>query len=176
MPDVSFTLNGRPTTAAYEKGMHFLEVLREECGVTSPKDGCAPQGYCGCCAILVNGRPVLACLRKPDQMAGMQVTTLEGVAEAKRRVLAQAFVAEGAIQCGYCIPGIVARASALLDDGRARDPEAVRKALDGHLCRCTGYSRIVDAIRTAGDAWAERPELTLYSGEPTLRLVYHHSF
>ncbi|MDH3497161.1 MAG: selenium-dependent xanthine dehydrogenase [Gemmatimonadota bacterium] len=159
MPDVSFTLNGRPTTAAYEKGMHFLEVLREECGVTSPKDGCAPQGYCGCCAILVNGRPVLACLRKPDQMAGMQVTTLEGVAEAKRRVLAQAFVAEGAIQCGYCIPGIVARASALLDDGRARDPEAVRKALDGHLCRCTGYSRIVDAIRTAGDAWAERRQV-----------------
>ncbi len=159
MPDVSFTLNGRPTTATYEDGMHFLEVLREECGVTSPKDGCAPQGYCGCCAILVNDRPVLACLRRPDQMAGTQVTTLEGVAEAKRRVLAQAFVAEGAIQCGYCIPGIVARASALLDDGRARDPEAVRKALDGHLCRCTGYSRIVDAIRTAGDAWAEQRDV-----------------
>ncbi len=159
MPDVSFTLNGRPTTATYEDGMHFLEVLREECGVTSPKDGCAPQGYCGCCAILVNDRPVLACLRRPDQMAGTQVTTLEGIAEAKRRVLAQAFVAEGAIQCGYCIPGIVARASALLDDGRARDPEAVRKALDGHLCRCTGYSRIVDAIRTAGDAWAEQRDV-----------------
>lgn len=154
MPDVSFTLNGRPTTASYEEGMHFLEVLREECGVTSPKDGCAPQGYCGCCTVLVNDRPVLACLRKPEQMAGTHVTTLEGVVDAKRRVLTQAFVAEGAIQCGYCIPGIVARAAALLDDGRARDPEAVRKALDGHLCRCTGYSRIVDAIRTAGEAWA----------------------
>ena len=112
MPNLSFTLNGRPTTVPFEEGMHFLEVLREECGVTSPKDGCAPQGHCGCCTILVDGRPVMACLRKPEQMAGKEVTTLEGLPEAKRRVLADAFVREGGIQCGFCIPGIVARASA----------------------------------------------------------------
>jgi xanthine dehydrogenase molybdenum-binding subunit len=153
MPEVSFKLNGRETAVTFEEGMHFLEVLREQCGITSPKDGCAPQGHCGCCAILVNGRPVLACLRRPEQMAGTEITTLEGLPEALRRVLAQAFVTEGAIQCGYCIPGIVARASALLKDGRARDPNAVRKALSGHLCRCTGYNRIVDAIQTAGEAW-----------------------
>ncbi|MDH3458802.1 MAG: molybdopterin-dependent oxidoreductase, partial [Gemmatimonadota bacterium] len=155
MPNVSFTLNGRPTNVPFEEGMHFLEVLREECGMTSPKDGCAPQGHCGCCTILVDGRPVMACLRRPEQMAGKEVTTLEGLSEAKRRVLAEAFVREGAIQCGFCIPGIVARASALLDDGRARDADAVRKALSGHLCRCTGYSRIVDAIQTAGEAWSD---------------------
>jgi aldehyde oxidoreductase len=155
MPHVSFTLNGRPTSVPFEEGMHFLEVLREECGITSPKDGCAPQGYCGCCTILVDGRPVLACLRKPEQMAGKEIITLEGLPEAKRRVLADAFVREGAIQCGFCTPGIVARASALLDDGRARDTDAVRKALSGHLCRCTGYSRIVDAIQTAGDVWSD---------------------
>jgi aerobic-type carbon monoxide dehydrogenase small subunit (CoxS/CutS family) len=68
MPDVEFTLNGRPTRASYEAGMSFLEVLREECGLLSPKDGCSPQGSCGCCTILVDGRPVLACLRKPEQM------------------------------------------------------------------------------------------------------------
>lgn len=150
MPDISFTLNGQPTTATYEDGMHFLEVLRDVCGVISPKDGCAPQGQCGCCAILVNERPVLACLRKPDHLNGADVTTLEGLPEVERQALSQAFVREGAIQCGYCIPGIVARASALLHGGRTEDPDAVRKALSAHLCRCTGYSRIVDAIQTAG--------------------------
>ncbi len=84
---LSFVLNGRQTAVHYEEGMHFLEVLREECGVTSPKDGCAPQGYCGCCAILVDGRPVLACRRKPEQMEGRAVVTLEGVPERTRACL-----------------------------------------------------------------------------------------
>ncbi|MBI3668422.1 MAG: selenium-dependent xanthine dehydrogenase [Acidobacteria bacterium] len=153
MPNVTFTLNGKETAAAYEPGMHFLEVLREECGILSPKDGCAPQGSCGCCAILVDGRPVLACLRKPEHMEGRQVVTLEGIPEERRRVLAEAFVREGAIQCGYCIPGIVVRASSLLEQGRADDRDAVAKALSGHLCRCTGYGRIIDAIQTAAEAW-----------------------
>ncbi len=155
MPNVTFSLNGKESTAAYEPGMHFLEVLREECGILSPKDGCAPQGSCGCCAILVDGRPVLACLRKPEQMAGREVVTLEGISEERRRVLAEAFVREGAIQCGYCIPGIVVRASSLLEQGRADDRDAVAKALSGHLCRCTGYGRIVDAIQTAAEAWKD---------------------
>jgi xanthine dehydrogenase molybdenum-binding subunit len=132
--------------------MHFLEVLREQCGITSLKDGCAPQGVCGCCTILVDGRPVLACRRKPPQMQGKQVTTLEGLPEEQRQLLAQAFVTEGAVQCGYCTPGIAMRAAALLQAGRARDRDAVRKALSGHLCRCTGYNRIVDAIQSAAEA------------------------
>ena len=154
MPEFTFTLNGSKTTASYEHGMHFLEVLREKCGITSPKDGCAPQGFCGCCTILVDGQPVLSCLRKPEQMAGRDVVTLEGISEESRRLLAQAFVREGAIQCGFCIPGIVIRAYALLRQGRAHDRDAIAKALSGHLCRCTGYSRILDAIQTAGEAWA----------------------
>ena len=154
MPKVSFTLNGKETTVPYETGMHFLEVLRDECGITSPKDGCAPQGYCGCCAVLVDQQPVLSCLRKPEQMEGREVVTLEGIPEAQRRVLAQAFVQDGAIQCGYCIPGIVVRASAMLEKCTTRNREAVAKALSGHLCRCTGYSRILDAIQTAGEAWS----------------------
>jgi len=153
MPNVSFTLNGKVTTARYELGMTFLEMLREECGILSAKDGCAPQGYCGCCAILVDGQAVLACLRKPEQMEGCNVTTLEGIPESARNVLAQAFVQEGAVQCGYCIPGIVVRAYSLLKRDRTADRDEVASALSGHLCRCTGYTRILDAIQTAGEAW-----------------------
>ncbi|MGD1146785.1 MAG: selenium-dependent xanthine dehydrogenase [Thermoanaerobaculaceae bacterium] len=152
-PTVTFTLNGRETTVAYEEGMHFLEVLREECGVTSPKDGCAPQGICGCCTVLVDGRPALACLKKLHEIAGRSVVTLEGIPELQREVLARAFVQEGAIQCGYCTPGIMVRAFSLLERRKTDDRNAVAKALAAHICRCTGYQRIFDAIRTAGEAW-----------------------
>src|SRR3989441_1650682 len=152
MPRIKFTLNGRSTEAAYEPGMHFLEVLREECGIVSAKDGCAPEGTCGCCLILIDGSPALACLRKPEQMQGHDVVTLEGVPDERRRVLSEAFVLEGGVQCGFCIPGILIRASTLIEQGRTDDRRAVAKALDGHLCRCTGYGRIIDAIQTAGEA------------------------
>ncbi|MCP4654175.1 MAG: molybdopterin-dependent oxidoreductase, partial [bacterium] len=154
MKQVTFVLNGQETTASYEDGMNFLEVLREECGIKSPKDGCSPQGYCGCCTVLIDGRPVPSCLRTPEQVAGREVTTLEGIPDQQRRVLAQAFVQEGAVQCGYCTPGIVVRAAALLERGRAGDRAAAVGALSGHLCRCTGFARIVDAIQTAGEAWS----------------------
>ncbi len=153
MPTVTFTLNGRTTAACYEEGMHFLEVLREECGITSAKDGCSPQGSCGCCTVLVDGRPALACLKKPHELEGREVVTLEGLPRALREVLARAFVQEGAIQCGYCTPGIVMRAASLVERRKTADREAVARALSGHLCRCTGYQRIFDAIRTAGEAW-----------------------
>jgi selenium-dependent xanthine dehydrogenase len=153
LPKVNFTLNGKATAGSYEPGMDFLEVLREECGIVSAKNGCAPEGTCGCCAILVDGRPVLACLRKPEQMQGHDVVTLEGVPEEMRRVLGEAFVLEGGVQCGFCIPGILVRASSLLRQSRTDDREGVAKALTGHLCRCTGYGRIIDAIQTAGEAW-----------------------
>jgi CO/xanthine dehydrogenase Mo-binding subunit/aerobic-type carbon monoxide dehydrogenase small subunit (CoxS/CutS family) len=169
MPKTSFTLNGKHTTCSYEPGMHFLEVLREEGGVVSPKNGCAPEGTCGCCAILVDGRPVLSCLRKPEQMEGHDVVTLEGVPEDMRELLGEAFVLEGGVQCGFCIPGIVVRATSMLRQGCTDDREAVKQGLSGHLCRCTGYARIVDAIQTAGDAWKNGGKLP--SEEPR-----HHSY
>ncbi len=174
MPEVSFRLDGREVTAPYEDGMHLLEVLREGLGVTTLKDGCAPEGVCGCCTVLVDGRPALACLKKPEQVAGRTVTTLAGLPEAQRRLLARAFVREGAVQCGYCTPGIAMRAASLLERGRATDEDAVRKALAGHMCRCTGYSRIVDAIRTAGEAWQDGAELG--AGPPRrLPTVFHRA-
>jgi selenium-dependent xanthine dehydrogenase len=153
LPKVNFTLNGEPITCSYEPGMHFLEVLREECGIVSAKNGCAPEGSCGCCVVEVDGRPVLSCLRKPEQMEGHEVVTLEGTDEEMRRVLSEAFAVEGGVQCGFCIPGILMRSSLLLKQGRTDDREAIAQALTGHICRCTGYGRIIDAIQTAGEAW-----------------------
>jgi xanthine dehydrogenase molybdenum-binding subunit len=152
MPRITFNLNGKAVDASYEAGMHFLEVLREECGVVSVKDGCAPEGTCGCCLILVDGYPALSCLRKPEQMLGRDVVTVEGLPEDTRRILSEAFVLEGGVQCGFCIPGIIVRAASLMQHGHTDDRRAVAKALDGHLCRCTGYGRILDSIQTAGDA------------------------
>src|SRR5579871_3162312 len=172
MPEIHFTLNGTPAAAQYEPGMHFLEVLREECGVISPKNGCAPEGACGCCTVLVDGQPVLACLRKPEHIDGHEVVTLEGMPERMRNILGEAFVHEGAVQCGFCIPGILVRASSLLRKNATADRDAVAQALNGHLCRCTGYARILDAIQTAGEAWndsgriPEEPRRHFYFGEP----------
>jgi xanthine dehydrogenase molybdenum-binding subunit len=152
MPQIKFKLNGHDTEASYEPGMHLLEVLREECGIVSAKNGCAPEGACGCCLVVIDGRPALSCLRKPEQMAGHDITTLEGLPEETRRIISEAFVLEGGVQCGFCIPGIVVRAASLIQQGKTDDRDAIAKALDGHVCRCTGYGRIIDAIQTAGDA------------------------
>jgi selenium-dependent xanthine dehydrogenase len=152
MPHLSFKLNGKATEANYEVGMHLLEVLREECGITSCKNGCAPEGACGCCLVMIDGKPALSCLRKPEQMAGHDIETVDGLPERTRRIISEAFVLEGGVQCGFCIPGIVIRAAHLIEQGRSDDREAIRKALDGHICRCTGYGRIIDAIQTAGEA------------------------
>ena len=151
--------------------MHLLEVLREQCGVVSAKNGCAPEGTCGCCLVKIDGRPALSCLRKPEQMEGHDVVTVEGLPEETRRIIGEAFVLEGGVQCGFCIPGIVVRAASLVEDGKSGDRGAIAKALDGHLCRCTGYGRIIDAIQTAGEAFRnggrlpEEPRRHLFFGE-----------
>lgn len=152
MPKIHLTLNGKETEANFEPGMHLLNVLRDECGITSCKDGCSPEGACGCCLVMVDGRPALSCLRKPEQMEGHEIVTLEGIPEETRRLISEAFVLEGGLQCGFCIPGIVVRAAALIQQGKTDDRDAIAKALDGHICRCTGYGRIIDAIQTAGEA------------------------
>src|SRR5256712_10790559 len=174
MPRIKFTLNGRSTEAAYEPGMHFLEVLREECGIVSPKDGCAPEGTCGCCLVLIDGHPALSCLRKPEQMEGREVVTVEGLSEDTRRMLGDPFVLEGGVQCGFCIPGIVIRAASLIEHRRTADRGVIAKALDGHLCRCTGYGRIIDAIQTAGEAHANGGRLP--RSEPRRHLFFGEEF
>ena len=174
MPQLTFVLNGRERVAEYEEGMTFLEVLRDVCGITSPKDGCAPQGYCGCCAILLEGRAVLSCLRKPESVDGKSVTTLEGIPEEQRRLVAEAFVREGGLQCGFCTPGLAVRTCSLLDHQGTDDRDAVSRAISGHLCRCTGFHRIIDAIRTAGEAWQNGGKLA--DGEPRRPFFFGEEF
>jgi selenium-dependent xanthine dehydrogenase len=146
---MDFTLNGVPTTAPVDDQHTLLEVLRDLCGVTSVKDGCAPEGSCGACTVLVEGKAVVSCAQKALRFAGREVTTQEGLAAADREMWADCFVASGASQCGFCSPGIVMKSEALL--GKNVDPsrEQIAAALAGNLCRCTGYVKIVDAIQLA---------------------------
>jgi aldehyde oxidoreductase len=142
---VSFCLNGATVTVGDHP--HLLAALREELDVTSPKDGCSPSGQCGCCTVLVDGKPTVSCSLALDRVAGRSVTTLEGLDAAERDRYAAAFATTGALQCGFCTPGIVMRCKALLDrDGAALTREKAARHLGGHLCRCTGYHPILDAV------------------------------
>ncbi len=146
---MDFTLNGRPIVIDAAPGRSLLDVLRVDCGLRSMKDGCAPEGSCGACTVIVDGHAVVSCARPAERVAGRSVETLEGLPSAVRALWADSFVATGASQCGYCSPGIVMKAEALL----RRDPEPAREAiartLAGNLCRCTGYASIIDAIELA---------------------------
>ncbi|HET9731901.1 MAG TPA: 2Fe-2S iron-sulfur cluster-binding protein [Acidimicrobiales bacterium] len=142
---VSFTLDGRPVEVARE-GVTLLEALREDLGVRSVKDGCSPQGQCGCCTVLVDGAARVACVTPVRRVAGRDVRTVDGIDEQARDRLVRAFVASGASQCGFCTPGIVCRLAALGPDPQ---PAKVETALLAHLCRCTGWRSIVDAATTA---------------------------
>ncbi len=141
-----FTLNGRPVTVA-DNHEHLLTALRDELGVFSPKDGCSPTGQCGCCTVLVDDKARVACQLPMEKVAGKTVLTLEGVDEDERQRMAEAFAATGALQCGFCTPGIVMRAKALLDSkGSELSRDQAARHLGAHLCRCTGYTKILDAV------------------------------
>jgi len=140
-----FTLNGRPVEVGDHP--HLLAALREELDVTSPKDGCSPTGQCGCCTVLIDGKASVSCQMSLERIAGKSVTTLEGVDPIERERFAAAFAATGALQCGFCTPGIVVRLKALLDKkGSDLTREDAARYLGAHLCRCTGYTKILDAV------------------------------
>ncbi|MCB9756148.1 MAG: selenium-dependent xanthine dehydrogenase [Myxococcales bacterium] len=145
--ELRFTLNGSQTTVTCPReGASLLEVLREDCAVRSTKDGCSPQGQCGCCLALIDGKPKVTCAMKASRAEGREITTLEGIDAGARELLARSFVAAAGLQCGFCIPGIALRAHALLEQNPAPSRADIAKAIDGHLCRCTGYVKIIDAI------------------------------
>ena len=137
----------------------LLEVLREHLDVTSPKDGCSPQGQCGCCLVLIGGNPRVSCATKASKAAGRDVVTLEGIPTREREVISEAFARTGGLQCGFCIPGIALRAKALIDRHGVPDRETITKGLDVHLCRCTGYVKIVEAIELAARVLAGEAEM-----------------
>ena len=146
---MDFLLNGHAVAIDVAAGRSLLDVLREDLGLRSMKDGCAPEGSCGACTVIVDGRAVVACAQATTRVAGRRVETLEGLPAASREAWADAFVTTGASQCGYCSPGIVMKAEALLRRDPAPSREAVARALAGNLCRCTGYASILDAVELA---------------------------
>jgi aerobic-type carbon monoxide dehydrogenase small subunit (CoxS/CutS family) len=149
---IPFTLDGRPVEVA-DDGCTLLEALRDRLGVRSAKDGCSPQGQCGCCTVLVDGQARVACVTPLARVRGRTVTTVDGFEPATRDRWAEAFAATGASQCGFCTPGIVCRLIAADDAARRRggalDGAAVGQSLLAHLCRCTGWQTIVEAASLA---------------------------
>jgi aldehyde oxidoreductase len=159
---VTFSLNGSPVRVRGDHP-HLLAALREELDVTSPKDGCSPTGQCGCCTVLVDGKPTVSCQYSLAKAEGRQVVTVEGLDDAERDRYAQAFAACGGLQCGFCIPGIVIRAKAQIDKkGPALTREEMSRHLGAHLCRCTGYVKILDAIEMV--ARGEKPVVAASGG------------
>ena len=155
----TFDLNGTTITTSGNHP-HLMAALRDELGVISPKDGCAPSGQCGCCTVLVDGRARVACQTSMERAEGTQVLTLEGFNASERDLYATTFAAHGALQCGFCTPGILVRIKALIDrKGTKLTREEASRHLGAHLCRCTGYTKILDAVESlaAGEVPVAEP-------------------
>ena len=146
---MELTLNGKPVSVEPRDDESLLELLREDFGLRSMKDGCAPEGSCGACTVMIDGRAVVSCAQKATRAAGKHVVTLDGLDGEARRLWSECFTAAGASQCGFCSPGMVMKAEALLAKNPEPTSEEIAHALLGNLCRCTGYMKIVDAVRLA---------------------------
>lgn len=146
---IQLTVNGEVVEAAVEPNQTLLQLLRDELALTGTKHGCG-LGDCGACTVILDGMPVNSCLLLARQAAGREVLTIEGLAEnGKLHPVQQAFVDKGSIQCGFCSPGMILSAKALLDANPKPTELEIRTAISGNLCRCTGYQKIVEAIQEA---------------------------
>ena len=148
--EISFILNGSKVRVAVEGHHRLIDILRGPLGQTGTKEGCG-EGECGSCTVIIDGRAVNSCLYPALEAEGKTVTTIEGLQGTKNELSAiqRSFVEEGAIQCGFCTPGMIMSAKALLDSNPAPSEEEIRDALQGNLCRCTGYVQIIEAVKEA---------------------------
>jgi len=143
------TINHREVELAVEPNLTLVDMLREELGLTGAKKGCG-QGECGACAVILDGKPVNSCILLALEADSREILTIEGL-ETERGLhpIQQAFVEKGAIQCGFCTSGMIMSAKSLIDRNPSPEEHQIREAISGNLCRCTGYQKIVEAIRTA---------------------------
>ncbi|MCP4631354.1 MAG: (2Fe-2S)-binding protein [candidate division Zixibacteria bacterium] len=145
---LKFKLNNKDTEIDVHGGMRLLDLLREELNLTGVKEGCG-KGECGACTIIIDRKPVNSCLVLAAQINGKEVITIEGLLEdSKLNPIQQAFVDEAAIQCGFCSPGLIMSAQVLLDNNPNPSNEEIARALSGNLCRCTGYTKVIEAVKS----------------------------
>ena len=160
MHAITLYVNGATHRVLVDPLAPLLRVLRDELALTGTKEGCG-TGYCGACTVLVDGEPVNSCLYFAVDADHKSVTTIEGLAEnGSPSIVQQAFVENGGLQCGYCTPGMIVSASALLTDEADPSPQQIRSALSGNLCRCTGYQSIVNSVRAAAETRKSTQEAT----------------
>ena len=165
MERVALTVNGQAVTVRADHP-HLLAALREELDITSPKDGCSPTGQCGCCTVLVDGKAQVSCQLSLTRAAGRSITTIEGLDASEAARYAATFAATGALQCGFCTPGIVLRAKALVDKkGDSLERADAARFLGAHLCRCTGYVKILDAVDALANGKVLTSELPVRIGQ-----------
>ena len=149
--EIAFVLNGSPRRLMVPVTMSALTMLRDELGLTGTKYACG-EGECGACTILVDGKTVNSCLLFAVDCDGRELVTIEGLAADERSDgLRRSFVKHGAVQCGFCTPGLVVQAKSLLDRDPHPDRETIKRAIEGNLCRCTGYQKVIDAIAAVGE-------------------------
>ncbi len=161
---MQFKLNGRVITYDGDPELPLLTYLREQESILSPKNGCAPQAACGACTVDLNGKAVLSCVTPMKKVDGGEVLTIEGLGQYRQDVYANAFVAKGGVQCGFCIPGIVMQANALINKNADPSTAEIEKALTPNLCRCTGYKKIVESIQYAAEAIRKEEEIPAPNG------------
>ena len=148
---VHCTVNHKPVAVEIDPNKRLLDMLREDLNLTSVKEGCS-EGECGACTVIFNGEPVTSCCVLAGQAEGADIITLEGVSvDGKPDVVQQAFMDAGAVQCGFCTPGMILTAEALLAKNPAPTEEEVKQAMSGNLCCCTGYAKIVEAVLLAAE-------------------------
>lgn len=147
---LNFTLNGEPVQVEIEPHLTLLQLLRDKLELTGTKEGCG-MGECGACTVLLDGKTVNSCIFPALEIEGRSVMTIEGLSDGKGGLhpIQKAFIVHGAIQCGFCTPGMVLSAKALLDENQKPTEEEIRNGIAGNLCRCTGYLQIIEAIKAA---------------------------
>ena len=148
--NITLKVNGDAYNLTVDTRMTLLEAIREKIGLTGTKDGCG-VGECGTCTVLMDGKPIYSCLMLAVEADGKEILTIEGLATPEGlHPIQKAFIEHGAVQCGFCTPGMILSAKALLDENPNPTKEEIKEAISGNLCRCTGYQKIIEAIEEAG--------------------------